>query len=66
MKALQDLRSDLQIRLDEQLNTLEQAKWELKNIWWNSELEQVTELQQARLNKQIEQFEQLQKTLVRL
>lgn len=67
MRALQDIRSDLQIRLNEQIKTLEQAKWEVKkNIGGTSELEQVAELQRSRLDKQVEQFEQLQKTLERL
>lgn len=45
-----DLRSDLQLRLTEQQQTLEQ----------------VSELQKARLDQQIEQFEELQKVLVKV
>lgn len=63
---LTDLRSDLAIRLSEQQKTLEQAKSEVEQtIKWSTELEQVSELQQARLDRQIEQFEELQKVLVK-
>jgi hypothetical protein len=63
---LQNLRSDLTIRLAEQQKTLEKAKSEVKqNIKWTSELNQVSELQRARLDRQIEQFEELQRVLVK-
>ena len=62
-----NLRSDLQLRLEEQQKTLEQTKSEVeKNIHWTTELEQVSELQRARLDRQIEQFEELQKVLVKV
>lgn len=62
-----DLRSDLNLRLIEQQKTLEQAKSEVeKNIKWTTELNQVSELQRTRLDKQIEQFEELQKVLVKV
>lgn len=62
-----DLRSDLQLRLTEQKNTLESAKSEVeKNIAWTTELNQVSELQRARLNRQIEQLEELQRVLVKV
>lgn len=66
-KILTDFRSDLQIRLVEQQKTLEQAKSEVQEtIKGTIELEQVSELQQARLDRQIEQFEELQKILVKV
>lgn len=66
-ELLRDLRSDLSIRLTEQQKTLEQAKSEVeKNIKWTTELNQVSELQRARLDRQIEQFEELQRVLVKV
>jgi hypothetical protein len=66
-ELLIDLRSDLSIRLAEQQSLLESAKWEVeKNIQWTSELNQVSELQKIRLDKQIEQFEELQRVLVKV
>lgn len=62
-----DLRSDLQIRLNEQQKILESARSEFTdNIRWSSELAEVSELQKVRLDKQIEQFEELQKILVKV
>ncbi len=64
---LTDLRSDLQIRLTEQQQILESAKSEVtENIQWTTELAQVSELQKIRLDKQIEQFEELQRVLVKV
>ena len=66
-KLLLKLRSDLQIRLDEQQKVLESAKSEVeKNIHWTTELDYVSELQKARLDRQIEQFEELQRVLVKV
>jgi hypothetical protein len=66
MTILTDLRSDLKIRLTEQQNLLESAKSEVeKNIGGMSALEEVSELQRARLDRQIEQFEELQRVLVK-
>jgi hypothetical protein len=63
---LTDLRSDLQIRLAEQQQNLESAKSEVEaNIKWTTELEQISELQKARLDRQIEQFEELQRVLIK-
>lgn len=67
IQIITNLRSDLALRLTEQQKTLEQAKSEIeKTIRWTSALEQVSELQKARLDRQIEQFEELQKVLVRV
>jgi hypothetical protein len=67
LEILTNLRSDLSIRLAEQQSLLESAKWEVeKNIKWTSELNQVSELQKIRLDKQIEQFEELQRVLVKV
>lgn len=64
---IQDLRSDLAIRLSEQQKQLKSAKSEVeKNITWTTELNHVSELQRARLDRQIEQFEELQRVLVKV
>lgn len=66
LTIISDLRSDLQIRLAEQQQTLEQAKSEVEQtIKGSTELKQVSELQQARLDRQIAQFEELQRVLVK-
>lgn len=66
LNFLFDLRSDLSIHITEQKQVLESAKSEVeKNITWTTELKSVSESQQVRLNKQIEQFEELQKKLIR-
>ncbi|MBP9779863.1 hypothetical protein KBD33_04570 [Candidatus Gracilibacteria bacterium] len=63
---LSDLRSDLSIRLTEQRSLLESAKGDVKkHIQGTTELESISELQKIRLDKQIEQFEELQKILIR-
>lgn len=63
---LTDLRYDLQNRINQQKQLLESAKSEaLDNIKWTTELEQVSELQRIRLDKQIKQFEELQKILIK-
>ena len=65
VRILTDLRSDLTLRLAEQQKTLEWAKSDVEmNIVWTPELNEVSELQKARLDRQIEQFEELQKVLV--
>ncbi len=62
-----DLRSDLHLRLTEQQQTLKSAKSEVeKNIVWTTKLNQVSELQRARLDRQIVQFEELQRVLVKI
>lgn len=67
ISVLTDLRSDLSIRITEQQQSLESAKSEVeKNIAWTTELNQVSELQRARLDRQIEQFEELQRVLVKV
>ncbi len=67
LMVISDLRSDLSIRLTEQQQSLESAKSEVeKNIHWTTELESVSELQRARLDRQIEQFEELQRVLVKV
>ena len=64
---LLDLRSDLATRLTEQRQILESAKSEVeKNITGTPELLAVSELQRTRLDRQIEQFEELQRVLVRV
>ena len=65
--VLTDLRSDLATRLTEQQQILEWAKSEVEqNITGTPEVLAVSELQKARLDRQIEQFEELQMVLVRV
>lgn len=67
LSTLISLRSDLQLRLTEQLSTLEQAKSEVStHIQWTNVLNQVSELQKARLDRQIEQFEELQRVIMKV
>lgn len=67
LMVISDLRSDLALRLTEQQNLLEYAKSEVsENIKWTTELESISELQKVRLDKQIEQFEELQRVLVKV
>ncbi len=62
-----NLRSDLQVRLMEQQKILESAKSKVsKHITWTTELDHVSGLQRVRLDKQIEQFEELQRVLVKV
>ncbi len=64
---MNDLRFDLALHLTEQQNILESAKSEVsKHISWTTESNQVSELQRARLDRQIEQFEELQRVLVKV
>ncbi|MBP9779864.1 hypothetical protein KBD33_04575 [Candidatus Gracilibacteria bacterium] len=73
---ISDLRSDLSIRLAEQKNLLEGAKGEVEKIeqtplpplsgGLETGLMQVSELQKSRLDKQIKQFEELQRVLVKV
>jgi hypothetical protein len=66
LSVLTNLRFDLQFRITEQQGKIEQAKSEVEqNIKWTTELNQVSELQQARLDKQIEQFKELQRVLIK-
>lgn len=60
------LQSDLLTNIENQKINLLQAKFEVEQtIKGSTELEQVSELQQARLNRQIKQFEELQRVLVK-
>ncbi len=64
--VLYNLRNDLQNNIINISKALESGKWEVeKNIKWTSELDKVAELQKVRLDRQIEQFEELQKILVK-
>ena len=50
-----------------QQSILQSTKTEVeKNIHGTTELDQVSELQRARLDRQIEQFEELQRVLVKV
>ncbi len=67
IEILLDLRSDLATRLTEQQEILEWAKSEVEhNITGTPELLAVSELQKARLDRQIEQFEELQRVLIKV
>lgn len=63
---LNELYSDLQLRIAQQQLILEYTKSEVENnITWTTELSNVSELQKIRLDRQIEQFEELQRVLVK-
>lgn len=63
---LNELYSDLQLRIAQQQLILEYSKSEVENnITWITELSTVSELQKARLDRQIEQFEELQRVLIK-
>lgn len=65
--VLKELQEYLNIHIQEQQSSLRDAKYELsKNLSWVTDLVQVATLQESRLNRQIEQFEELQRTLVKL
>ncbi len=64
---LTQLQSELNIKISEQQNSLESAKSEVeRNINGTPELLAVSEEQKIRLDRQIEQFEELQKRLVKV
>ena len=65
--VMEDLRSDLATRLTEQRSILESAKSEVEqNITGTPELIAVSETQRVRLDRQIGQFEELQRVLVKV
>ncbi len=65
--SLRDLRTDLRIQIDSTKSILKWAVSEIsENIHWTTELNAVSELQKSRLDRQIEQFEELQKVLVKV
>ena len=67
MWVLRDLKSDLNIQIMNQQSILKTAKSEVEiHIQWTTELKSVSELQKVRLDKQIEQFEELQRVLVKV
>lgn len=62
-----ELRNRLIVELRKQQQSLKSTKSEVKmNITWTTELNQVSELQRARLDRQIEQFEELQRVLMKV
>ncbi len=64
---MQDLRNDLKSNIVEKVEILMQAKSEVSaNIQWTPELLAVSEAQKIGLDRQIEQFEELQRVLVRM
>jgi hypothetical protein len=67
LAILTDLRSDLATRIAEQQQILEWAKSEVeRNLTGTPELLAVSEAQKLRLDRQIEQFEELQRVLVKV
>ncbi|MBP9779862.1 hypothetical protein KBD33_04565 [Candidatus Gracilibacteria bacterium] len=65
LDLLGNIKSDLRDHIEEKQNLLESAKYEVEShITGTIELESVSELQKDRLEKQIEQFEELQRVLV--
>lgn len=64
---LKRLQEDTLSIIQKQTKSLEKTRFEvLKNIAWTTELNQVSLFQQQRLNRQIEQFEELKKRLVKM
>lgn len=62
---LSDLSSDLSIKITQQQTLVKKAKSDVeKNLSWTPELLQVSEAQKIRLDRQTEQFENLQKSLI--
>lgn len=65
LAILIDMKGDLQNNMSQQKEALEWARNELlTHIWGIQELKQGAEIQKVRINRQIEQFEELQKVLV--
>ncbi len=65
-RFLIDLRSDIIFHLKTEQRKLKKAKWEIElKISGATHLENVSELQKARLDRQIEQFKELQKVLIK-
>lgn len=66
-QSLISIQGKLHEEIIHQQSILESTKTEVEqNIHWTTELEQVSELQKARLDRQIEQFEELQRVLVKV
>ena len=67
VEMIHQLKSQLIQNILEQRQILESAKTEVeKNITGTPELLAVSEAQQVRLDRQIEQFEELQRVLVKV
>lgn len=67
MKILKDLQTQVKIQMNIQEGKLKQAKYEVeKNLKGTSELLRVSEAQKLKIDRQIEQFEELQKRLISL
>lgn len=66
-RVITDINSDLKIRIIQEAEILKQAKSEVsKNLTGTLELLEVSKTQKLRLDRQIEQFEELQKRLISL
>jgi hypothetical protein len=63
---LYDAKARLNSEIESIQSKLESAKWELSKIKWEEALMWAKLQQQARLDKQIEQFEELQRVLVKV
>jgi hypothetical protein len=61
-----DMKLDLQMHIDRYKHGLKKGKKELEQIDANKHTEDIILLQKARLDRQIEQFEELQKILVKV
>lgn len=66
LHTLRSLQKDLLMKIDTQKKVIVQAQDGLSELQWNTSLIDDSKLQQARLDKQIEQFEELQKVLVKM
>ncbi len=67
LALLNHFKNEFIHEVKEKHEVLTYAKWELtKHLGWSSELSKVSELQKIRLDRQIEQFEELQRVLVKV
>lgn len=66
LHVLRSLQKDLITKIDTKKKIVLQAQDGLSQLQWNTSLIDDSELQQARLERQIEQFEELQKVLVKI
>ncbi len=64
--VLRDIYDDMKIGLKKKRYLLLGAKSSLSSVSWTPELTQVSEIQRTRLDRQIEQFEALQRILTKI
>ena len=66
-ELIRQSQNDLIEKIEEHILWIKLAQTDLsKNLSWNDELSQMVRLQKSRLDRQIEQFEELQRTLIKI